>query len=172
MEGTSKILRRSVHTFLQNYQYFTTISASLALPFSILFLISQAFFIPSSSSSSLRLPQILCNHFQALFRAAGFPTSSGFFTILSLKLSETVTSSIFALPLTTTFLLIAKSTVIRRLAQVKANPTLPWSLPLDPFQPTRPSSVPMSVGSWSFSPPTQPHSSFCFSVSTVSKHFN
>lgn len=131
MEGTSKILRRSVHTFLQNYQYFTTISASLALPFSILFLISQALFIPSSSSSSLLLPQLLRNHFQALFRAAGFPTSSGFFTILSLKLSETVTSSIFTLPLTTTFLLIAKSSVIRRLAQVKANPTLPCSLPLD-----------------------------------------
>lgn len=131
MEGTSKILRRSVHTFLRNYPYFTTISASLALPFSAFFLISQAFFIPSSSSSSLLLPQLLRNHFQALFRAAGFPTSSGFFTILSLKLSETVTSSIFTLPLTTTFLLIAKSSVIRLIAQVKANPSLPYSLPPD-----------------------------------------
>lgn len=131
MEGTGKILRRSVHTFLQNYQYFTTISASLALPFSALFLISQAFFLPSSSSSSPLLPQLIHNHFQALFRAAGFPTSSGFFTILSLKLSETVTSFIFTLPLTTTFLLIAKSSVIRRLAQVKADPSLPYSLPPD-----------------------------------------
>lgn len=131
MEGTNKILRRSVHTFLRNYPYFTTISASLALPFSAFFLISQAFFIPSSSSSSLLLPQLLRNHFQALFRAAGFPTSSGFFTILSLKLSETVTSSIFTLPLTTTFLLIAKSSVIRLIAQVKANPSLPYSLPPD-----------------------------------------
>lgn len=39
-------------------------------------------------------------------------------------------------------------------------------------QPTRPSSVPTSVGSWSFSPPMQPHSFSCLSVSTVSKDFN
>ncbi|KAF8016326.1 hypothetical protein BT93_H1742 [Corymbia citriodora subsp. variegata] len=131
MEETSRILRRSVHTFLQNYQYFTTVSASLALPFSALFLISQAFFIPSSSSSNLLLPQLLRDHFQVLFKAAGFPTSSGFFTILGQKLSETVTSSIFTLPLTTTFLLIAKSSVIRRLAQVKVLPSHPYSLPPD-----------------------------------------
>ncbi|XP_025012325.1 uncharacterized protein LOC8263390 isoform X2 [Ricinus communis] len=88
MARTGKIIRRSIHTFLQNYQYFTSVHSRL----------------------------------QALFRAAGFPLSSEFFTILSLKLSQTISSSVFALPFTLTFLLFAKASVIQALN--KSKPTL------------------------------------------------
>ncbi|XP_061372968.1 uncharacterized protein LOC133315378 [Gastrolobium bilobum] len=120
MEVSSKILRRSIHSFLQNYHYFTSTTAFLAFPFSASILLSQAF-VPSTSSL---LPQIY-NHLRTLFDAAGFPSSSQLFTILNLKVSQTITSSIFTLPFTLTFLLIAKASIILALNQHK--PTLPPS---------------------------------------------
>ncbi|PKI77968.1 hypothetical protein CRG98_001588 [Punica granatum] len=43
MERSSKIFRRSIHTFLNNYHFFTSTAALLALPFSVSFLLSQSF---------------------------------------------------------------------------------------------------------------------------------
>lgn len=120
MEVSCKILRRSIHSFLQNYHYFTSTAAFLALPFSISILISQAL-VPASS---FLLPQIH-SHLRTLFDAAGFPSSSQLFTILNLKISQTITSSIFTLPFTLTFLLIAKASIIQALNHHK--PTLPPS---------------------------------------------
>lgn len=131
MEGTSKILKDSVHTFLQNYEHFAIIVASLALSFSTLFLIPHltSLLIPSSPSSSLLLPRQLRNHFQTLFRVTGFPTSLGFFTIYSPKLSETVISFIFTLHLATTFLLSRKGKGVEPiLIQSK------WSGLIPPFE--------------------------------------
>ncbi|KAJ0104912.1 hypothetical protein Patl1_18808 [Pistacia atlantica] len=110
MEKTTTIIRTSVYTFLQNYQYFTTTVAFLAFPFSASILVSQVFL-----TSSL-LPS-LYNRLKTLFQAAGFPPSSEFFTILSLKLSQTISSSIFTLPFTLTFLLVAKASIIQALKQ-------------------------------------------------------
>ncbi|XLU32842.1 hypothetical protein S245_068908 [Arachis hypogaea] len=112
MEVSSKILRRSIYTFLQNYHYFTSTAAFLAIPFSLSILISSSF--SSASSSSIMLH--IFNHLKALFSAAGFPSSSQFFSILNLKVSQTITSSIFTLPFTLTFLLIAKASVIQALS--------------------------------------------------------
>ncbi|KAK7301520.1 hypothetical protein RJT34_12386 [Clitoria ternatea] len=120
MEVSCKILRRSIHGFLQNYQYFTSTAAFLALPFSAAILLSQAV-VPASSSL---FPQIH-SHLRTLFYAAGFPSSSQFFTILNLKVSQTITSSIFTLPFTLTFLLIAKAVIIRATSHHK--PTFPPS---------------------------------------------
>ncbi|KAL9314188.1 hypothetical protein ACSQ67_019640 [Phaseolus vulgaris] len=120
MEVSCKILRRSIHSFLQNYHYFTSTVAFLALPFSASILLSQAL-VPVSSSL---LPQIH-SHLRSLFDAAGFPSSSKLFTILNLKVSQTITSSIFTLPFTLTFLLIAKASIIQALNQHK--PTFPSS---------------------------------------------
>ncbi|CAJ1975322.1 unnamed protein product [Sphenostylis stenocarpa] len=117
MEVSCKILRRSIYSFLQNYHYFTSTVAFLALPFSASILLSQAL-VPASSSL---LPQIH-SHLRSLFDAAGFPSSSKLFTILNLKVSQTITSSIFTLPFTLTFLLIAKASIIQALNQHK--PTL------------------------------------------------
>ncbi|KAL5077922.1 hypothetical protein RYX36_016906 [Vicia faba] len=110
MEVSCKILRKSIHTFLQNYQYFTTKASLVALPFSASILLSQAL-VPLSSSL---FPQIY-NHLRTLFHAAGFPSSSQLFTILNLKVSQTITSSIFTFPFTLTFFLVAKAFVIQSL---------------------------------------------------------
>ena len=120
MEVSCKILRRSIHSFLQNYHYFTSTAAFLALPFSASILLSEAF-VPASSSL---LPQIH-SHLRTLFDAACFPSTSQLFTILNLKVSQTITSSIFTLPFTLTFLLIAKASIIQALNHHK--PTLPTS---------------------------------------------
>ncbi|KAH7550713.1 hypothetical protein ACOSQ2_024080 [Xanthoceras sorbifolium] len=119
MEKTTKIIRRSIYTFLQYYQYFTTTAAVLAIPFSLSILLSQAI-LPSSSS----LLPFVYNRLRTLFHAAGFPPSSEFFNILSLKLSQTISSSIFTLPFTLTFLLVAKASIIQALKNQR-----PTSLP-------------------------------------------
>ncbi|GLU12418.1 hypothetical protein SLE2022_291020 [Rubroshorea leprosula] len=120
MEKTRKIIRRSVHTFLQHYHYLTTTAALLALPYSASALLSQAF-VPSSSSTLL---PTLYFRLKALFQAAGFPPSSQFFSLLSLKISQTISSSVFALPFTLSFLLLAKASVIHFLNRHK-HPSLP-----------------------------------------------
>ncbi|KAF5730183.1 hypothetical protein HS088_TW20G00555 [Tripterygium wilfordii] len=113
MEGTRKIMRRSIYNFLQNYQNFTTIAALLAFPFSVSVLLSQSFLVPSSSSS-------IHNRLRALFEAAGVPESSQPFKILTLKLSQTISSSIFTLPFSLTFFLASKAYVIHTLHQNKS----------------------------------------------------
>ncbi|KAM5570823.1 hypothetical protein ABKV19_011462 [Rosa sericea] len=128
MGKATKILRRSIHTFLQHYQHFTSIVALIAFPFSVSVLISQAI-VPSSSTSSL-FPTIH-NRLQSLFDAAGFPPSSQFFTILTQKLSQTISSSIFTLPFTLTFLLITKASIIQALNFHK-NPSFSSALSLYP----------------------------------------
>lgn len=109
MEKTFKIIRKSIYTFLQNYHHFSTLAALLALPFSASILLSQAS-LPSSSSS---LTPTIYNRLQTLFDAAGFPQSSEFFTILNLKLSQTISSSILTFPFSLTFFLISKAFVIQ-----------------------------------------------------------
>ncbi|KAL1215074.1 hypothetical protein V5N11_007652 [Cardamine amara subsp. amara] len=107
MEDPSKIMRKSIHTFLRNYHRVTT-AAAVALPFSAGLLLSQPFF--SSSSSSLH------TRFNTLFRGAGFSSSLDFFNILSLKLAQTLSSSVFTLPFSLTFLLFSKAYVIKLLS--------------------------------------------------------
>ncbi|KAJ0754970.1 hypothetical protein HanPI659440_Chr09g0352651 [Helianthus annuus] len=103
MESTIKIIRKSIHTFLLHYHYFTS-TAFLALPFSISILISCSL-LPDSLSIHSRL--------RSLFDAAGFPPESEFFSILNLRLSQTISSSILVLPFSLSFLLIAKAIVIQ-----------------------------------------------------------
>ncbi|KAJ4824676.1 hypothetical protein Tsubulata_015019 [Turnera subulata] len=114
MEKTVKIIRKSVHNWLQNYQYFSITSALLALPFSVSILLSQAIVL-----SSPALVPTIYNRLSVMFLAAGFPPNSEFFTILNLKLSQTISSSIFTLPFTLSFFLIAKASVIQALNHQK-----------------------------------------------------
>ncbi|KAI3833774.1 hypothetical protein MKX03_016806 [Papaver bracteatum] len=110
MENKINILRKSFHAFFQNYQYFTFFVALILLPVSVLVLLSQAvefFSYPFLLTIQIRLDN--------LFNAAGFPPSSHFFFLLNVKLSQTITCSIFSLPFTLSFLLIAKSAVIQAL---------------------------------------------------------
>ncbi|XAR50016.1 hypothetical protein NMG60_11004220 [Bertholletia excelsa] len=109
MERTGKILRRSIHQFLKNYQYFTVASALFALPFSAAILLSQAL-----CPFSALLPAIHAR-LRSLFDAAGFPPSSELFTVLNLKLSQTITSSVLVLPFTLSSLLLAKASILQAL---------------------------------------------------------
>ncbi|KAF3595470.1 hypothetical protein DY000_02026320 [Brassica cretica] len=115
MEEPSKIMRRSIHTFLKHYDRATT-AAALVLPFSAALLLSQPFF--SSSSSSLH------GRLNMLFRGAGFSSSLDFFNILSLKLSQTLSSSLFTLPFSLTFLLFSKAFIIKLLSNSHGDSSL------------------------------------------------
>ncbi|CAN6912651.1 unnamed protein product [Brassica oleracea] len=115
MEEPSKIMRRSIHTFLKHYDRATT-AAALVLPFSAALLLSQPFF--SSSSSFLH------GKLNMLFRGAGFSSSLDFFNILSLKLSQTLSSSLFTLPFSLTFLLFSKAYIIKLLSNSHGDSSL------------------------------------------------
>ncbi|CAN8264805.1 unnamed protein product [Cochlearia groenlandica] len=108
MDYPSNIMRKSIHTFLQNYHHATT-AAAFVLPFSAAFLLSHPTF--SSSSSS-----ILHTKLNNLFRGAGFASPLGFFNILNLKLSQTLSSFLTTLPFSLTFLLFSKAYVIKLLS--------------------------------------------------------
>ncbi|KAM4106985.1 hypothetical protein ACB094_04G107600 [Castanea mollissima] len=120
MAKTTKIIRKSIYTFLQNYHYFTSTAILFALPFSASILLSQAY-VPFSSAALL---PAIHNRLSLLFDAAGFPPSE-FFSILNLKLSQTIFSSILTLPFTLTFLLITKAAIIQALNQNKPALTPP-----------------------------------------------
>ncbi|KAL6013669.1 hypothetical protein ACLOJK_004167 [Asimina triloba] len=109
MEKPEKIIRRSVHMFLKKYNHFTWIAVFLLSPFSASVLLSQA--LPYS----LPLLQVIHSRLLLLFDAAGFPSSSQLFSILKLKLSQTITSSVLILPFTFFFLLSAKASIIQAL---------------------------------------------------------
>ncbi|KAM7269701.1 hypothetical protein ACFE04_025198 [Oxalis oulophora] len=115
MAQTTKIIRKSIYTFLQNYHHFTSTGALLAFPSSAAILLSQSY-PPLLPTIYLRL--------NSLFQASGFPPSSLFFYFLNLKLSQTISSSILTFPFAITFLLLAKSCIIRTLKNPK-----PSSLP-------------------------------------------
>ncbi|KAJ0580368.1 hypothetical protein HanRHA438_Chr04g0166411 [Helianthus annuus] len=107
---TIKIIRKSIHTFLKHYNYFT-ITSLLALPFSASILISSSSLSPDSISFQNTF------HFRllSLFDSIGIPTSYEYFSIFTLKLSQTLTSSILLLPFTLSFLLITKTYIIQHL---------------------------------------------------------
>ncbi|PWA95141.1 hypothetical protein CTI12_AA053240 [Artemisia annua] len=107
--ATIKIIRKSIHTFLKNYSYFTNVSL-LALPFSASILLSSFL-----SPDSISLQNKIHSRLRSLFDAIGFPVSQHFFAIFNLKLSQTITSSILLLPFTFSFLLITKSFIIQSL---------------------------------------------------------
>ncbi|CAM8978201.1 unnamed protein product [Rhodiola kirilowii] len=112
MEKPYKIIRRSIHLFLQHYQCFTIAAALLALPFSASTLLSQAF-TPSSP-----LPHIIRARIHAIFTAAGFPNSD-LLSLLSLKLSQSIFTAGYTFPWTLSFWLIAKAYTIKALTPQK-----------------------------------------------------
>ncbi|KAF5809365.1 hypothetical protein HanPI659440_Chr04g0153631 [Helianthus annuus] len=88
---TIKIIKESIHTFLNNYFYYTN-QCLLALPFSSTILLS--------SPGSISLQNTIQFRLLSLFDSVGFPTSNELFSIFTLKLSQTITSSIQLLSFT------------------------------------------------------------------------
>ncbi|KAJ3674316.1 hypothetical protein LUZ60_004932 [Juncus effusus] len=107
MGMTRDVLRNSINTFFQSYHHFTSIAALLVFPAAILILLSESL-APSSKS----ILSALSIRLETLFHAAGFPKSY-FFSLLNIKLSQTIFSFFFSLPFTLTFLLLAKSCIIQ-----------------------------------------------------------
>ncbi|KAL7098868.1 hypothetical protein ACP275_09G045700 [Erythranthe tilingii] len=111
------IMRRSIFTFLQNFHHFTAAPSLLLLPFAAATLLSH----PLLSSTSSYLFPIIHGRFTSIFLAAGFPPSSQLFSILNLKLSQTLLSSIFVSPFTLSFLLLSKSSILASLQKFNSN---------------------------------------------------
>ncbi|KAG6412862.1 hypothetical protein SASPL_125554 [Salvia splendens] len=103
------IIRRSIFTFLKNYQHLTSTPTLLLLPFAVSSLLA-----PALVSSSRLLP-LVHNRLTALFLAAGFPPSPPLLNLLNLKLSQTILALLFVSPFSYSSLLLAKAAVIRAL---------------------------------------------------------
>ncbi|GFP95712.1 hypothetical protein PHJA_001715400 [Phtheirospermum japonicum] len=106
MATTGKIIRRSIFTFLQHYQYLTSAPTLLAFPYAASYLLSQ-----SLVSSSYLFP-LLHGRLRSLFLAAGFPLSPQLLSLLNLKLSQTILTFLFVSPFTFSFLLLSQASVI------------------------------------------------------------
>ncbi|CAI9767291.1 unnamed protein product [Fraxinus pennsylvanica] len=128
-ETAGRIIRRSIFTFLQKYQYFTSTAALLAFPFAALTLLSQAF-LPSSV-----ILAVIQRRFRSLFLAAGFPPSSELFAILNLKLSQTIVTYFLLLPFSLSFLLLAKAYIIKSLSNRKPAEEPPFSSWISLYKP-------------------------------------
>lgn len=107
MAKAAKIIRRSIYTFLQHYHFFTSIASLIVLPFAISILITQA-----TVPRSLVFFPTIYGRLHSIFHAAGFPPSSDLFALVSLKLSQTISTSIITLPFTISFFLLAKASII------------------------------------------------------------
>ncbi|URE32387.1 hypothetical protein MUK42_03434 [Musa troglodytarum] len=95
------IVRRSINAFFDGYQSFTSIAALLVFPVSASVLLSQAL-IPFATPPLL---EAISLRLWTLFQAARFPASAGFFSLLNVKLAQTVFTFVSTLPLVLTFLL-------------------------------------------------------------------
>ncbi|XP_047942496.1 uncharacterized protein LOC125199958 [Salvia hispanica] len=118
MEKT--IIRRSIFTFLKNYQHLTSTPTLLLLPFAVSSLLA-----PALVSSSRLLP-LVHNRLTTLFLAAGFPPSSPLLNLLNLKLSQTILALLFVSPFSYSSLLLAKAAVIRALHPNNNNNNTPF----------------------------------------------
>ncbi|XP_020587049.1 uncharacterized protein LOC110029208 [Phalaenopsis equestris] len=113
MDNSIKLIRASIYSFFCNYHTFASLATILIFPYSAATLLSASL-IPSSppSSSSSSLPTAVSHRFLSVFKATNFPLNSPLFDIISLKLSQTILSFLFALPFTLTFLTLSKATII------------------------------------------------------------
>ncbi|GER53103.1 L-arabinose transport system permease protein AraP [Striga asiatica] len=106
MSKTTGIIRKSIFAFLRNYGYYIFAPTLLAFPYASAYLIAQSL-IPSS-----RLFPPIHDRLISLFLSAGFPPSSRLFSILTVKLSQTLLTSLLVSPFAFSFLLLAKASVI------------------------------------------------------------
>ncbi|CAA0836050.1 Unknown protein [Striga hermonthica] len=105
MSKTTRIIRKSIFAFLRDYEYYTFAPALLAFPYASVYLIAQSL-VPSS-----RLFPPIHDRLISLFLSSGFPPSR-LFSILTVKLSQTLLNSLLASPFAFSFLLLAKASVI------------------------------------------------------------
>nr|XP_018678786.1 PREDICTED: uncharacterized protein LOC103979641 [Musa acuminata subsp. malaccensis] len=102
----SKTIRRSLHAFFRSYQAFASAAALLVFPASAATLLAQ------SLDLSYPVLRTISSRLAFLFDAAGFPPSR-FFSLVNIKLSQSIFTFVSTLPFTLTFLVAAKASVYR-----------------------------------------------------------
>ncbi|RLN29264.1 uncharacterized protein C2845_PM05G16780 [Panicum miliaceum] len=103
MGSAGKIVRTALHAFFRHYHPASSAASLLALPFSAAALLSRshpALLAPSHS---------LSRRFRRVLVAAGFPPASQLLFLLSHRLSQRACAFLAALPLSLSFLLLAKA---------------------------------------------------------------
>ncbi|KAL3617952.1 hypothetical protein CASFOL_038273 [Castilleja foliolosa] len=117
---TAKILRKSIFSFLRNYQYYTFTPTLVAFPYAVSYLLTQ------SLVSSSDLFPLVHARLRSVFLSAGFSLSPQIFEFLILKLSQTILTFLLVSPLTFSSLLLSRASVIVR----NRNPTFLFRAPL------------------------------------------
>ncbi|ERN06511.1 uncharacterized protein LOC18434710 [Amborella trichopoda] len=112
--GIRRVMRRSVYTFLQNYSSIACVAAILALP-------ASASILLSNTLSFSILPAIL-SRIRSLSLATGLPETR-LASLIQLKLSQTLSSSLLSLPFSLSFLLLAKAYLFRTTFSVSKRST-------------------------------------------------
>lgn len=106
MGSAGKVVRTALHAFFRHYHPASSAASLLALPFSAAALLSRshpALLVPSHALSR-RLRRVLV--------AAGFPPASQLLFLLSHRLSQRACAFLAALPLSLSFLLLAKACAV------------------------------------------------------------
>lgn len=110
MEKAAKIIRRSIHTLLKDFHYFTSIPAILLLPFSSSILLSLSFYQP-------------CSLTRSIFQGRRV-------SLLFLDLPQMIFVLVFSLPLALSSLVLAKASIIQSLNHHKPVFSLSCSSPV------------------------------------------
>lgn len=110
MEKAAKIIRRSIHTLLKDFHYFTSIPAILLLPFSSSILLSLSFYQP-------------CSLTRSIFQGKRV-------SLLVLDLPQMIFVLVFSLPLALSSLVLAKASIIQSLNHHKHVFSLSCSSPV------------------------------------------
>lgn len=110
MEKAAKIIRRSIHTLLKDFHYFTSIPAILLLPFSSSILLSLSFYQP-------------CSLTRSIFQGRRV-------SLLVLDLPQMIFVLVFSLPLALSSLVLAKASIIQSLNHHKPVFSLSCSSPV------------------------------------------
>jgi hypothetical protein len=118
--GGTKIFRRSLHAFFNNYHHFASTASFILLPFSLSLLLSQS--LPFLLQPALHLA--VSSRLKLIFASAGFPSNWSFFSLLNSKLSQSIFSFLLTLPLSLSSLLLCKAFIIRTIIHLPSNKSL------------------------------------------------
>ncbi|KAK6913302.1 hypothetical protein RJ641_022903 [Dillenia turbinata] len=130
MERATKIIRRSIHYFLQNYHSTTTTPVLLMLPYSASILLLR-----SLSPFSSILVSIIHPCLEAFFLRIGFSTTSPSVSLLNNLISQTIFTFLFSLPLTLCTIIVAKACIIQAIQHHKQSLPPPFFSFLSLYKP-------------------------------------
>ncbi|KAL3640843.1 hypothetical protein CASFOL_015811 [Castilleja foliolosa] len=102
----TKILRKSIFSVLQNYQYYTSTPTLVAFPYAVSYLLIQSLLLSS------HIFPLVQTRLRSVFLAAGYSPLPQIFDLIILKLSETILTLFLVFPLTFSSLLLARASVI------------------------------------------------------------